>query len=592
ANLLLRVPWKPLLQRLPGVWLLCMVPFSFLAPVHFPALFAFWYAFLHLCFTANNFRSAYGVWVAYRSARASSHTDWHAKYCQATGATDGSDTTCHDLPYDHIQHVIILPNYKENMDTLCETLDVLASHSRALTQYTICLAMEETEGGAVEKAQALVNQYGDEFYNITYTIHPKGRPNEIRGKSSNVAWAAAQMAARGGGSHAHILTVMDADTCFAEDYFNSVAYHYTTSTPEQRRIMMFAPSTVFDRNAKNVPVFVRVTDMFWAIGVMSNLYPGSAIKTPCSAYSVSMNLALSVGFWDAGAEAIGEDLHMYLKCFFATDGRVIVKSIYSPASQCNVEGEGDGMAGYVSGIRARYTQAKRHLWGSLDSGYAIRQAILAFCDSRDSSIKDPKAKEATAATRSPLMGSMLLFHLFHRLFEAHILMGHLCMLIVASTIIVPESAASLLYPLQQRVWALLTGSALGAAPPVSPYVMFALNFGFWVRLISLPPQLTMIRFYEKYQNWVGRERWALQTKEMPLPSYATGAAARYLGKRPQLCSLREYPRCLLDWAMIPFAGFAFYVAPQYHVHVAQLFTDSLEYKVAAKPSLDRHPPAH
>jgi hypothetical protein len=44
-----------------------------------------------------------------------------------------------------------------------------------------------------------------------------------------------------------VLTVMDADTCFAEDYFASVTYHYTVASPEQRKVMMFAPCTVFDR---------------------------------------------------------------------------------------------------------------------------------------------------------------------------------------------------------------------------------------------------------------------------------------------------------------------------------------------------------
>jgi hypothetical protein len=50
------------------------------------------------------------------------------------------------------------------------------------------------------------------------------------------------------GRHEHeILTIMDADTCFAEDYFTAVTYNYCVASPEQRKIMMFAPSTVFDR---------------------------------------------------------------------------------------------------------------------------------------------------------------------------------------------------------------------------------------------------------------------------------------------------------------------------------------------------------
>lgn len=38
---------------------------------------------------------------------------------------------------DLILHTIILPNYKEDMDTLKETLDVLASHSQAVSSYEV-----------------------------------------------------------------------------------------------------------------------------------------------------------------------------------------------------------------------------------------------------------------------------------------------------------------------------------------------------------------------------------------------------------------------------------------------------------------------
>lgn len=102
---------------------------------------------------------------------------------------------------------------------------------------------------------------------MSFTIHPKNIEGEIRGKSSNVAWASIQMvrtafhfvsiilsissfcfsqsnfllwiphfnslftqlfnkAQKSGGGlngrHEHeVLTIMDADTCFAEDYFTA-----------------------------------------------------------------------------------------------------------------------------------------------------------------------------------------------------------------------------------------------------------------------------------------------------------------------------------------------------------------------------------
>ncbi|KAJ3317636.1 hypothetical protein HDU76_001109, partial [Blyttiomyces sp. JEL0837] len=630
-SLILQIPWKPIFQRLPGTWLLLLLPFAFLGPIHLPYLFAFYYTLLHTLFLLNNCRSAYGMYVAYHSAKLYSVTDWVGKYLEEVGHghEDGGDEgrVVHDLPFDRVVHVIVLPNYKEEVDTLCETLDCLASHSRALTQYKICLAMEESEANSEEKAQRLMTQYMDSFFDITYTIHPKGRANEIRGKSSNVAWAAAEMARRGGyvsssvddkitgksGSgmerrHDHeILTVMDADSAFAEDYFNSVAYHYVTALPEQRRIMMFAPSTVFDRNSNNVPVFVRVTDMFWSIGVISNLYAASPVKIPCSAYSVSMDLAIAVNFWDAGPEAIGEDLHMYLKCFFHTEGRVIVKSIFSPASQCNVEGNGSaGVRGFMSGLKARYTQAKRHLWGSLDTGYSLRRALLGLLapgfepviqlkNANVNKLGKPDPNESSNHGGS--FDLMTLFVLFHRLLEAHVLMGHMFLLIITSSIILPVRSA-FSYTLSTTIYQYLSSEA------VHPFVELALNASFWIRLACIFPNVGMIYFYERYHSFVGFERWALQDAAVFPQHRKQGVMianehgvnisvshrdlkVQHLGRRPMLASARRYPKNLWDWLTVPVAGFMFYVMPQFHAQLAQLTTDSLEYLVASKPVLNR-----
>jgi hypothetical protein len=109
--------------------------------------------------------------------------------------------------------------------------------------------MEESEQEAVSKANLLLARYGQQFFDITFTLHPIGRSGEIRGKSSNVAWAARQMSlASPTTRHDHeLITVMDADTCFASDYFSSITYYYATATAEERQRMMFAPCTVFDR---------------------------------------------------------------------------------------------------------------------------------------------------------------------------------------------------------------------------------------------------------------------------------------------------------------------------------------------------------
>jgi hypothetical protein len=158
---------------------------------------------------------------------------------------------------------------------------------------------------------------------------------------------------------------------------------------------------------------------------MSNLYDNSPIKFPCSAYSLPLSLAKEVGFWDTDSQSIGEDMHMYLKCFFATNGQLKIQTIYSPASQCNVEGSTHS---WWDGIKSRYTQAKRHMWGCLDTSYSIRKTIFGLlAPGYDVDAQGQLFKVNQMLVKQPV-GQVLslplqrLFSLFHRLSEAHFLM--------------------------------------------------------------------------------------------------------------------------------------------------------------------------
>lgn len=49
-------------------------------------------------------------------------------------------------------HGFILPNYKEEVEMMAATLDVLAAHKRSKQRYLIFLAMEAHEEGSEQKA--------------------------------------------------------------------------------------------------------------------------------------------------------------------------------------------------------------------------------------------------------------------------------------------------------------------------------------------------------------------------------------------------------------------------------------------------------
>ncbi|KAJ3193266.1 hypothetical protein HK101_005129 [Irineochytrium annulatum] len=596
ASLVAKVPWQPIFQRLPGVWLIAVILFGLFGPAHVPYIFGAYFILLHVFLVGANLRSAWGVNHVRWAAKQTSYTDWLDLYCEKTGALDGFDLR-HDLPYCSVVHVIVIPNYKENLETMCETLDILASHPRASTNYKICLAMEESEAGAEDKAITLIRLYADHFHDIVFTIHPCGREGEVRGKGSNVSWATQQMARLSKDKRSEIFTIMDADTAFAADYFNAVTYHFAVSSAEERRLCMFAPCTVFDRNAKDVPTIVRLTDTMWSIGVMSNLYPSSLVAFPCSAYSISMELAASVGFWDVGPEALGEDMHMYLKCFFATEGRVRMRPIYSPASCCNIEGEG-----FFGGMRARYSQAKRHLWGCLDTGFALRRAITGILAPGLAGplvrTRDPKGKKKGDENAASIQFSItLILALFHRLTEAHIVVGHLFLLMFMGSMLIPTGPTP--SSLAVSYWESVTNDG------VHPFIIWAIEFCGWLRFSTIFPLLMTIVNYEMYHQWVGVERWRLSglgAKQPPLPSLkkeesildiesgqlmSVEPAGRYvqpLGRRSQLSSPRTKWN-LLDWTCLPLCGLFFQAIPQVHAQITQLWTDRLDYVVAMKPAL-------
>jgi hypothetical protein len=68
-----------------------------------------------------------------------------------------------------------------------------------------------------------------------------------------------------------------------------------------------------------------LTESFSHSGI-GGIYPGSLVKIPTSAYSVSTGLAVQIGFWDTGADAIGEDMHMFCKSLLDMRGHVRIIS--------------------------------------------------------------------------------------------------------------------------------------------------------------------------------------------------------------------------------------------------------------------------
>ncbi|KAI7084879.1 hypothetical protein KC356_g6386 [Hortaea werneckii] len=494
--------------------------------------------------------------------------------------------------------VIILPAYKEEITTLEETLRVLASHPRARQSYHIYLAMEEKEENSSLKASALIQSFQRAFYRMSYTVHPQNIPGEAQGKSSNESWAA-RHACKEYARDVHrnvVITTMDADTHLSPRYFSQIARRHVED-PEHNQTSIYVPPIVFDRNLHRVPLPVRTADLMWAGAGLSSLYAGSSVCIPTSVYSLPMTLVDRVGGWDTDPGAIGEDMHMYLKCFFALSGNLKVQLVQAAASQCDVSSDVPGLKGYLDGLNARYKQALRHMWGSLDTGYTVRKTIEMLDRHRRAdlakiglSARAPKhfddvimavqdafftacaptwnawstkngiskASTSTLADAKPAdaptlpMHKMNILTLYVRLFEAHFLPIHLAVILTTSSIF------------QFVVPGFMMPEAL----------RLALNFAGWCRLAGW---LLMLLFFHRY-NQYHRLCVALRKDEMRKAGML-GEVSEHDGFTSQVFQVAG----LLECGLFPLGGFIFGAIPALQAVVSHVFTDRLTYVVSLKP---------
>ena len=526
-------------QRVPGFILVALFVIAFAGPPFFPQVYWIVTLSVNLFLITNAVRLAAGLSITAIKTKAQTETNWLKRYqecIQENGSVDFAVT------YDDVSHIIIIPNYKEEFETLCETLDTLANHACARTKYKVILAMEEGETDCDEKAGKLISIFGQRFFWLKHTVHPSGIPGEARGKSSNVAWSAVYYAQNWmveGNERREIFTVMDADTHLTEKYFNCITYKYATSDADEQERSMFAPVLIFDRNSNAVPFMVRVADICWSIGLMSNFQ--LPIRFPCSVYSVSFLLARRVNYWDAGPEAIGEDFHMAMKCWTALQMKLILHPIYIPASCSNVQADT-----WLTSVYGRYQQSKRHLWGLLDFGYAIARLITHRCWTQNFWLS--------------LLCLYILFEIFYQpMFGFYQMTG------------------SLLFP-----------------QSISKFGQLVLDITFYIRVALIPSAIVVAVAYERYHYICCRYREAVLNKNQEMRKSESMIAEMESAQAGDSVPVTESYGdskvafrpwyAIIDWAALPFCLFVFYMLPAINAMFWQMFTNKLDYKVSLKPT--------
>jgi len=219
-------------------------------------------------------------------------------------------------------------------------------------------------------------------------------------------------------------------------------------------------------------------------------------------------------------------MHMLLKTYFATRGKLTTITIHSAASQCNISGGDDNEDTWsraLATIKARYRQAQRHMWGSLDSGYAARRI---------------------AELRSFRLADIPLLHL---LWEAHVLPVHFVLMLLASVLYSNLAPVETIHPQLLKTFATCTTIR---------------NSSFFVMQLAL-------LLYDGYHHLCVTSR----AQDMQVAgieetfSYRHPWKAKYLAER----------------IVFPIAGAVYSAAPAIYAQVCHFYTDQLVYTVSLKP---------
>ncbi len=357
-QILTRYPYKT--QRLFEI----LVPSMSWALITMPLWLSFWHpalvAYIIITFDIywfyRSFTFTYYAIRSFLTMNAHVKVDWLAK---AKALPD----------WQKLNHIIIIPEYREPLHILRRTLENLTKQDFSHERIIIVLATEEKDPHAQDTAKILRQEFASKFGHFLVTNHVLHN-GEVAGKSSNMAWAGKQVLQAlktWGVSIDHTtVTSCDADAMLHPKYLSYFTVQYL-SDPE-RMYHFYQGAILYYSNIWRIPLpnrFMNTLSSIWNLSLLSQ--KGKLINT--STYSLSFATALRGGNW--AVDVIPEDYHLYFQMYFAFGEKVHTKPIFLPILVDAAESYG-----FFKTMVNHYEQVKRWAWGVSDIPYVIRGVFM------------------------------------------------------------------------------------------------------------------------------------------------------------------------------------------------------------------------
>jgi hypothetical protein len=260
-----------------------------------------------------------------------------------------------------IYHAIIFVTYKEPYELIRASIKSYTQSAFPASRFIMVLAGEESDReNFLAIAEKIRKDFGHCFSHFMTTLHPRGIPGEIKGKSSNTTYAAKELKKY---IDQHklpydnvLVSNFDADTVTHPYYFSELTYKYLTSSDRTEK--GYQPTHMFHNNIWDVPVMIRMVALTCTFWRMAESMEKDNYKS-FSSRSLSFKTVLDVNYWDPSI--IPEDSRQYWTAYAIYDGRHVLVPIYSPVYMDAVMSET-----YIKTFKNQYNQLRRWAWGVCD----------------------------------------------------------------------------------------------------------------------------------------------------------------------------------------------------------------------------------
>jgi cellulose synthase/poly-beta-1,6-N-acetylglucosamine synthase-like glycosyltransferase len=273
--------------------------------------------------------------------------------------------------YNRLHHLVIVPTYKENDEILSESLECLARQTAPHERITVVMAFEERDPQAPARAGRLTRRFARRFGHWLVTMHPD-LPGEVKGKSSNLAWAARRIEdelinTRQLDPRNLLVTVCDADSRMDRQYLAALGHQVLSH--RDGRLHIYQPAILFYANYTRLPLPLRAMSSVFSLYSLARLAATHRL-IPQSTYSLSWWAARRVGFWDV--DVVPEDSHMFFKVWLHLGKRVRTRAIHLPVYADAAEG-----VDLWRSAASTYQQIRRWAWGVSDVPYLALHTLRA-----------------------------------------------------------------------------------------------------------------------------------------------------------------------------------------------------------------------